>query len=136
MGNPFVWGQILIHAKYHEVIKKKRGEIEMHSQTAKMSHVSTETVSGTTPHYGRISARTFLVRSSTNFSDNQRLSGARNRAFFNLSGLSIADSRDLPCQFAYFFFKFLVLVAAIGKSRASSRSETRALSFAAQLPRY
>jgi hypothetical protein len=28
MGNPFAWRQILIHAKYHEMIKKKRGEIE------------------------------------------------------------------------------------------------------------
>jgi len=57
MGNPFVWGQILIHAKYHEWIKKKTGEIEC-TANRKMSHVSTETVSEPRLTMAAISART------------------------------------------------------------------------------
>ena len=28
MGNPFAWGQILVHAENHEVVQKKHSEIE------------------------------------------------------------------------------------------------------------
>src|SRR5216684_2234947 len=36
------------------------------------------------------------------------------------SGPGLADSRNLTCQYAYFLFKLLVFVAAIGKSRAQA----------------